>query len=655
MVTSDHSALDLLKCTLAPAEYCTMPPSFNTQTTFAKRIDCSGNFTVAATPTGALSDNVPTTSGLIIWMPGRGLESCYRFGIVPGGQVSTGAAMSGEPYFQAFHPLIHELTGNQFELTYNSPLPLPYNANVVGEATPDVIVFAPNASNGMFSQSRIFAGSLRVVSDTAPIGATTLSGYLTVAAVSDITDVFGGLGLQAIGTTSAVAADPATLTQNAVLAKDVLKEVSVCRGVVALVGCDISPYLTAPSVDSLYRRGGTMCTPVQMNPAWFNTPVILTSSALTISYVAWVTPYAIQDTTTYPTAGAHPYIQPTSQQVFINVNSGGTSGGVLNPIGGALEIDVSLSMTATANQDAGYQEETVVTFWHLYATVTSADGAIFYDQAEESFLVQTSNQDDDPNFQVVVTACPKKYMTAGFADWNEANPRNGESTYNVSCGGMYIGTSIVIITQSVSSVNGTGTCSKIVSGNILARCVDDYLPGELGPCRIVRYDSLSPGMLLRVDGTFYAECIPGAFTAPYVQAAGNMNRSCVNLNALSFLSFAYNSDDTPFRRVWDAYEWRDFVKGVVPQLSVEFLQSFNNPRLLAAAKAAGIDGTEENPSKKSKSSGRAVSVYPSSLAPQEFSAPSNTVASRLKDLDRIMENVQAETERANVYRPPPNY
>jgi hypothetical protein len=342
-----------------------------------------------------------------------------------------------------------------------------------------------------------------------------------------------------------------------------------------------------------------------------------------------------------------------------------------------LEISVQFSLKPQAAQMPGYVEETLVFFLHLYVSAGS-DGSLYYDQAAETFDVSVGQQNQNYVYVRSATSNAKKYMTGGFNAWKATVPQvpiyGGmgvpspaflEQMTPPNCGGMYLGTQVAIFTQNLGSVAGATGSVYIPTGNIGWRSNDDYEPGELGPCRVVRYDNLQgsnltanppvPGMVLRVDGISLAEVVPGAVTAPYVQSAGAMSRSCVNYNALSFLSFCYNQDDTPFSRVWDSYEWRDFVKGVLPQFSPEFFRSFGSGRLLAAAKAAGIHVEENEPKKSRKDSGRAISVYPSSLSPQEFQVPTMDTAARLKNLDQIMEQVQHETERASVYKPPPNY
>jgi hypothetical protein len=696
----EHTAMDLLKCTLAPAEYNTLPPSVCTQTTFSKRVDASANFLVNDAALNPVYENVPTSSGAIVWMPGKGPYACYRMGIVPKGTQSMGLT-SGNPSevfkTSAYPPTPASVsvppgsvgpydqtdvtdfglqtaistatlatttsiiggvnytwwTGStiaapkQFTLRFNSNLPLPYNAKV----TTDVITFTPPPTTNTLSQCRIYAGSLRVISDTAPIGATSLSGYLTAAAISDITDVVGGQNLTSQNATGAVAFDATYLTQCAVSTKDVLKEVGVNRGVVCLVGPDIAPVLTTPDTYTLGRQVGSMMPPVQMNNQT-PTGVVLTAGHYPgLNYMAWVSPYAITDITNY----TNPNIWSGSlaQNIFVNTGNGAS----MNPIGGALEITINCQINPTgAEVTPGVSYQTGVTFIHVYASVSS-DGSIWYDNVNEGYMLAAGTADTPKQVTWTATGHAKQYMTGGFANTTGALPPTQNADAGVSCGGMYIGTSVMIVTTNTGD-NGTAGLAVgeplLEAGWMTFRLVDDYAPGELGPVRVVRYDSLANQMICRVDGVFYAEAVPGALTAAYVQAAGNMSRSCANFNALNFLSFCYNQDDTPFRRIWDSYEWRDMVKGLLPQLSSEFLRSFGSDRLLDAAKAAGIM-VEENDGKRRKTDGRAVSVYPSSLSPQEFGPPQMDTAARLKNLDDIMTKVKQETERATVYKPPPNY
>jgi hypothetical protein len=694
----EHSAIDLLKCTLAPTEYTTLPPSTYTQPTFAKRIDLFGSFTIGGLGTPlALAENIPQTTGAIVWLPGRGVASMYRFAIVPMGTTSTGYAQSviaagggnnGTNQIQLASVLQYFAGGtpstpgpapytsyNKVSLRFGSNVPVPY------WTTGDTITSSPPPNDATLSKTRIFAGSMRVVSDTVGIGATTLSGYLTAVAVSNIQDVFGGGTYQAQGSYpsffpggfpsgQAYGLEVGTLVQQAVLPKDVIKEVSVTRGVVTLVGPDIAPTMSPPDPESLFRQNGTMFKTIAMTgmTTSANLVPLLQGHGPELLYLAWVSPWDVQDTTAYTVVSPGPVPNggvPNVQNIFA---------GPINAIGGALEITVNFNIIpSTGTMPAGYFEQTIVGFWHVFVS-TSSGGALYYDQATEMHTVSSTIEDQSYVYQFSATGNAKKFMTGGFANWNAVVPvvpqysagtptaAFASQTTPPNCGGMYLGTWIIVLSQNVGNNTTAATVapSYIPAGNIMTRAVDDYCEGELGPCRVVRYDQLQaatatvPGMVLRVDAVAYAECIPGAITAPYVQSAGNMNRSCCNFNALSFLSFCYNQDDTPFRRCWDSYEWRDMVKGLLPQLSPEFIRSFGSDRLISAAKAAGVP-MEESESKRARKDSRAVSVYPSSLAPQEFGPPLMDTASRLKNLDDIMSKVQHETERTTVYKPPPNY
>jgi hypothetical protein len=97
-----------------------------------------------------------------------------------------------------------------------------------------------------------------------------------------------------------------------------------------------------------------------------------------------------------------------------------------------------------------------------------------------------------------------------------------------------------------------------------------------------------PQSLLRVDGLFMAECVPGAITAPFTQSGETMSRVCENSNSMAFLSFAYNTPESPFQRTYAGDEYDEFIRTFVPTMGTRQLRQFASPGLIRAAAAANI-------------------------------------------------------------------
>lgn len=567
---STHSyttALDLAKGTIDPLRYGIQPPSAYTATTFTKRIDASGNFPMLAmVPT---YQGIPSTSGAIIWMPNRGLNSVYRFGIIPGGTETDYHGVHGH-VLPGSNTLPTGITGPAFGdgFHFHTPLPVPYN----DKTSADIIHVSPPMDDLTISKARLYAGYLRTLSDTTPVGLTALNGSLSAAAVGDIRDVFQTGRIDNVD--SGAALDAVTLVQSSVLMKDAIKEVSVGKGATVLIGPDISPAFT--DVDHGTRRtflGSEMQQFIMGNHATVGHVLAADTSA--DQWMGFVSPWNISLTGFWQDGvGAH-----------IPFENFQTS--PINPIGGVLNVEVLLAVTGRHTQgNPGYVEQWTVSFVHYFATCSSSDGALWINMGIEShsLLSHAGNATTFPRFMAKSNA--KQFMNLPFNKWN-----NQTNFLANEAAGMYIGTQIVISTKNVSMVAGTLPCMYIDSNKpptVKVWSQSDQDVGELGPCRIVRYEGLSEGMAVRLDGTFLAECIPGATTAPFVQAAGAMSKACDNMNAMPFVSYLYNTPESPFRRVWQNDQWELFFQNVLPKFNCQQLRSFAPDRLVAAAVAAGV-------------------------------------------------------------------
>ena len=210
--------LDFLRTTLDPWHYATMPPASLNQTTTAQTVSYNGVW--KCDDSALVADKIPTTTGLIIWHCGRGVNTIGRFGIVPAKHVMT-ATVDGQI------------------LTFNSELAVPYKKE------DNVTVKTPIWND--FSFTRMYAGAFTVKSTTIPIGATALNGLLTTGSIADTRDIAQKGGY-------AFASDD--LETQTVVAKDRLKNIPVADGVTALMGGDIPIGLSQPNVNLTFVQNG---------------------------------------------------------------------------------------------------------------------------------------------------------------------------------------------------------------------------------------------------------------------------------------------------------------------------------------------------------------------------------------------------------------
>src|SRR3990172_8061581 len=88
-----YSAMDLLKTTLDPLAYGTLPPAIDSHITFPKSVDLTGTFPILrsteVTFNGTTeSEPVSNGDGAVIWYPGLGAYACTRYGVVNPGHKS---------------------------------------------------------------------------------------------------------------------------------------------------------------------------------------------------------------------------------------------------------------------------------------------------------------------------------------------------------------------------------------------------------------------------------------------------------------------------------------------------------------------------------------------------------------------------------------
>ncbi len=556
-----NTAVDMLRCSLCPDMYNTMPPSFCSQTTFSKRLDVIGNFTIVADST-LTGERVPTSTGAIIWQPSRGVGSVYRYGIVPVQTIGVSAAI-----------IFNWGGGGSAMFRYTTPLPVPYGTSLHID---DTIVLSPPLDETTISQARLYAAKLSLNCDSVGTGATVLNGYLSGASVGDVRDVFQqypvtfAAGIPT-GQPGGYTLDIAHLVQAACTVKDAVKEVSGYKGVTALVGPDISLDYTAPDVvDTIYEQHGTMAGNYIINTG-FATAGTLVAGAYQLMALAWVSPWNIQEVTAGLPAGI----------TEANINPG-----PINPAAGAYKLHLEIYTTVPATASTGSVESWQVWANHLYATVRG-DGSLNYNYGfEQVNQVAPSNSSGFSTWDADYDFDAKMFMTGGYSG---ANPDlNGAE----SVAGMYLGTQISIVVMNVGPVDNATASGQLASYTLQVISVDDYAPHALGPTTVLRWDGFTvtdpQTQIMKVDGTFLAQCVPGVTSAPFVQSAGNGTRACDNLNALPFLAQCYNADATPYKRVWVDCDYREFCRQEVPRICASTIRRLNIPRLTSVAMASGV-------------------------------------------------------------------
>jgi hypothetical protein len=542
--------VDLVKASLLPREYVCAPSGVNADPDppFLKRFDVTGNFTVGAAPIDTSS--VPTSTGAVMWFPGRDGGSVYRFGLVT-------------PH--SFNADWVQNAGGIAVFSWSSPVAIPYNTIVPD----DIVTISPARDWTNFSRVRTVAGSLRMTSDTIPIGNAAYNGQLCVSALSDVRDALlvGAVGVDSYhappaitlpyafpNTVPGITLDPSTLVQAAVTSKDGIKQVSGINGVRTVLGPDVSTvYGPADMTQCDYPLGGELyndylepCFPSGVGYI----PLAPYNDA--VQLVCWVSAWNTQMSA----------IDPSIWKVVNNRYYRATS-----PFD-VLDISLRFGITATGgDQDGDYDEQWNVQFMHVFASCSSGNtpvGQISYQWCTEEVTLGTQTRTAGKLMSFSAQSHPRMIQRDIVGD----NTPSPATTPYISPTGMYIGTLVTVVNTNIGTIAATaGTTSYIVNDTTSRPIIDVrprnmFSPGNLGPCRILKYDGFTQGMLLRMDGTYLMQSLAGQTMAPFVQQGLSTSDTMLSASSLMELAALYENPNSPFARSYNIKEYDEFAEKV---------------------------------------------------------------------------------------------
>jgi len=588
---SYKAEIDMVRSTLLPRLFTTGPPNLNTQTAFPKTLTVTCNKLTMDNPSGGVSvgrtarERIPTSQGAVIWQPNRGAGSLYTFGIVPSGATSTAvgqaftnvalnvtSTVNGVVYPASGLALIVAQTANSVVLTYNYPVPVPYNSTNPN----DLIQISPNLSSS-FSLVRLFSGDLRVICDTVPIGNTALNGYLAAGAFTDSRDV---TQVAQSGGTSANCLDPSDLVQTSVTRKEGLKEINCMKGIITLVGSDIQPFYAPPQTDitDVVNAGWKAFDIPVISPGY--SPAVLhgaipTTGISTMVAAAWFSPWNISCAEV-----------GTGGPTYFNQNLGPSN------INGSIDIQLVIGASNFLTQPIAaptYAWRLRVTFTSIFGNCTSGPTYMmqYLSQSEVTFvdfknvepyyLNSTGIYADYPVYQGVVNTNPRMHP---------------ENMTNANTGGMYLGTQINLSWEYPGAAFAAADLLASPTLNYVTAQIRErslYNPGELGPTRVIRWDSIGDGQIMKFDGCINCQCIPEGTIAPFVQGQAMFSETAHNLNVMTMLSELYNGN-TPISRTYVLEEYLQHAEdgGLFQSFGPEHILQWANPKLTGTASAAGI-------------------------------------------------------------------
>jgi hypothetical protein len=551
----------MLKTSHEPTTCTVLPPSYQSVPTFAKKLDVTGNWVEPTIPPIVVGQksHVMQGTGLLVWLPWRGVTSIYRMAIAPAGlTLDTNSVYRVSPFKDG-------------RLTFVSQVALPIHYGVV----------VGNVANEFetMSSCRAYAGRITVTSDTLSIAQTYISGTLSGTAVSDVRmllypPVDGSYGTVTIGTDICTSANMAQLSCTM---KDTVKNVSLATGVTVVQGSDICPHLMPPNSDNLVVRQGTPLMNTTMTENF--TPIDTSTGNGGSSHlrdIAWFSPYNMTYEPLLTTA--------RDFRMLIDADNFMT-----DVYGGSYLFYVSLILQPGGGHSYSndpinflYMAEHLVDVDDVYMSV-DANGLIIQDVISTTYPIAPCCNVEFLNAEI--------YYSISHSAFNARGRSLGTDGHSVNeINGIYVGSLVTLITRNTGTVNWTaqGDAPVIQQYKISVVSEADIAFGQNTPARVIRWDGVQPGTQMRVSGVVMAECVPQRATAGFVQSASTMSRVCENINTLSLLSFIYNIPETPFRRVWPHDEWKDFCMTQLRTLSPNTLLGYNHTKLTAAAMAAGV-------------------------------------------------------------------
>ncbi len=562
--------------------------------TFLKEISVHANFKIQGNTALAGKFNADTSStyvsdesGLLLWFPSRGVNSFQRYGIVPAGLQSWEYAgiITPNTSYQFFL-----LSDGGLVLTFNSPLALPYNSSLNVD---DVVQPVDNLVDEL-STSRLVSGIVTVKSQTAAVGETSIGGVFSYGAVSDtrnvgqITTAVPGSILQGTPTLGInnhgsnplleyLVPPPTDIRNHAYSSEDIVnysitdkdgvRNINVKDGMASLLASDVASVLAAPDVYQALQDNGAGWTkwvvfgpsgsfpPVPGAPPEFDTPVFGDTTCnggiqFFVIYSAFITPWdilAAGQSNVYIASVPNDCGAPMANTLYYG------------PIAEEGWLDTQCILEFVPQDTGGVNDCTTLTIQiegvHLFGSIDSNGNVCYY-------TGQFNNLINQPLGSVAGLPQLISFPIQSPKFWMQSNTNVGK----------FLGTSynLYVLNLNPPVMDVPPAYNPVVFHPLgltfMAREVSTYRPGEMGPARILRWDSLQPGMIVEVDGRFNAMTTASQLVAPQIKANIQMQMLSFDPAMLGFLSALWNFG--PLKRNWTIKEYNRFLEEYVRSGSI---------------------------------------------------------------------------------------
>lgn len=574
-------AVEWLKTTVDPKHYQYNPPNLRTVASFNQ------NFTVLGKhicdDSALQNEKVPTSTGVFLWLCNRGLESLYNFGIVPMGTTTDTTLFSDSGL---------TIPSTLYKFTFNSETILPYSI----ESGKQVNISPDPETN--FTVTRQIGGVISAFTDTAPAGIFAINGKLSAGTVQDTRDICqrNGKAFQAVD-----------ICQQSLTNKDQFAASKIFNGATFTVGSDVELDYSVPNRDNYYSTAGGASNVTLTNLYAGDVTVNVADGSAISSYqplmFATFSPWNVNASSVQPAQAGNVYDYTTVQSFYElpNINICGDM---------AFEVSIAFDAKLAAHEFSLIPNCSVAfscTAIHYYGSL-DGDGTIKIRRSETECQQEVFTLGDQ--IQPVAGGATFQCTTGLLAPlYGSPIPAHDAYAYAhhrmrfkfdgtrkpTSLGehGMYINTvmrlDVVGLSRTAATVVTSGVYSDkdlhitLDTANCNVRCFarNIYAPGELGPCRVLRYDDLSKDMDIQFQGDILVECVPQGQVAPFVKQGGQVSGITTSPSVFPLISAIYNSNRCPIKRVWLYQEYMDFVQDQVANLSLETIMTWmdDNPAI----------------------------------------------------------------------------
>lgn len=609
-------SLDYLRTVMNPREYNVMPDStVENANSVSNSVDYSLTFDVndpLPTPLGvpapsgpdAQPEECPSKEGLILHLTKYGPFALFHMGFVKATRATPKIVniptvsfaqpahnIRGLTLYNHYYGAVMGATGaalpfwqNDCQFAWTGPVALPRSgANNGINAGPDI--------GKNFSKVRTYAGIVQLEGNAVAVGASSLTGAISTAVISDTRDL--SYVLQNGNTQESYPV--ASMSQQSVTRGEVLKSVKLEQGATMLIGPDYSRDFASPDRLATIRAHGEMRTitqTIQMAAGGMIFNRTLNGGEFftvhpSAPYSLFVTPWSTDFVVAYGSSTA----LASTQANHNNINVG--------PIDemGTLDVEVTIPWmpwvgNGSDNNAFDVQVKLVVNFIHFFCNIND-NGTINYNTFSEtqSEVKSSTEMRYTSSFgQTAVTG--QSHIQTGTAFKSSAG--KFRTSFTDKSGGKYCGTYVQPSFTVIGDAYLIGAVPFACATNqpiirVAATTIDES--GAVGPAHIVRYDGVTKDQQLIVRGMSLVEGIANGILAPYVQNKGAKQLSVFNPRVQTLLQELFETSPY-FKRCMTTKYYTEVVLPFVDKMQSGHLleEAEDKPSLAVAASASGLFG-----------------------------------------------------------------